>query len=337
MSELALPVVNERRAWAWSRIGASALICIAGCGAGPTGPVTDAPWNGLTVLAYAQATPIDLAIDAEHVYWVNLRADDEGGVMMVPKTGGPTRALVRGQRIARKVAVGSNAIYWIAPTMGGAGFDVWKAGLAGENPQALVSGMAAASTLVAVDNDIYWSSADGGIRRTASAGGTTEEVAPGFTDVGRFAVDSKGIYWIDGVSHGETANIYGKEAALAPRNLASSPQATDIAIDETYVYWSDSTSIHRVPRSAGSPALVVAAAAESLASDGKSIFFTLPDTASLPADSGQGPPLRIMQVPIEGGQPKEVAQSDSVVHLSCDETSLYWSDLSRETVFELVK
>jgi hypothetical protein len=181
--------------------------------------------------------------DGTYIYWSDNEAKTIGRVGVDGK--GASRRFITGAGPANNVTVGANAIYWIN------GASIASAALDGSNVNLnLVPGANAAG--IAVDaNYVYWTSnTQNSIGRAALDGsGVNAAFVPGIpasaaTNMGGITVNASSIYFAvdylqgtNGDSEGIwRSNIDGTGAAL----LTNAPNsASDVALDSTYLYWSD--------------------------------------------------------------------------------------------------
>jgi hypothetical protein len=251
--------------------------------------------GAVAVMASAQNAPTSLAVDTGGIYWTDQGYEPSGsptGIFMVPSSGGATKALVMGEREPTSIALADGDVYWADFADGNAGPGFIRAIDARRAPKTLESGLPT-PTAIAIDAAfVYWTALDGSVRRVPRAGGAAETLAAGNMANLRawdVAVSGGEVYWaVTANGAGATPGFAGimkvSTGGGTPVLLATSPwYPWWIALDETYVYWTDAGQpgqddgvVLRAPR-AGGPAKVLVVHQRSpagIAVDDTSIYWT---------------------------------------------------------------
>jgi hypothetical protein len=189
----------------------------------------------LKVLAPLQPQPAGLAIDATHVYWVNL----SGVVSRVPKLGGAVEVLAMGEAQPRLVAVDDANVYWTIdgrPDPPG----VRRMPKAGGTPELFAAAESPGG--IALDASYaYWADGTGTISRRAKGGGPVQVLAAGEQGAHRIALDATRVYFTADEHIGSVPKVGGPVTIVSPTF-----NAQDVATDgEGGVYWTTNTEIER--------------------------------------------------------------------------------------------
>jgi hypothetical protein len=180
----------------------------------------------------------------------------------------------------------------------------------------------------------------GAVESAPIGGGAVTVIAPGINPEA-LTIDEANVYWTDRGEetyyppyYEEEAGIYAAPltgtadgGAAAPTLLASSSLPVAIAIDSSYVYWTNINysrtggAILRVPKAGGTAATLVSGSIlpSGLAVDGTSIYWV--------DDIAGGP----MKAPKSGGAAVTLATGYPGTLIGIDATSLYWTVATRTT------
>jgi hypothetical protein len=204
----------------WTTADSVMTCAIGGCGDSPT------------ALATNLANPWGIAVDATRVYWAGY---DDGTVAWIPLSGGPGITVAAGTS-PQYIAVNAERVYFTDVGDGVNGtVSAWAGGL--QNPDVLATGPSPDG--IATDGaTVFWTAGNasnpGATVNACAVGGCNATPDVLASDTGlpqRIAVDASGVYWANG-------DIYviraGTSTAVA---LTSGQTATDIAIDDSSVYW----------------------------------------------------------------------------------------------------
>ncbi|MFO0737862.1 MAG: hypothetical protein U0270_18365 [Labilithrix sp.] len=279
-----------------------------GAGQGATSVSADisAPASASAILASDQHRPVDLVVDATHVYWTTYapsgdRApfDRRHDVLRVAKSGGPIETLAKDQKDLVGLTLDASHVYWLARTgecTAGAPTGVArrapKAGGAAESiANRLPCGSPSANTQAVVDGThLYWSG-DDGIRAVAKTGGTPALVA-----------------------------------SAGPNPNASTRSTVLLLQDETTVYWGDSYGpLWAQPKAGGEKVKLLDSSPWHAAVDATAIYY---------AANG-----KVMSVAKTGGAPRELGPSGGRGEeaFAVDAGYVYWTDIVDSQIRRLPK
>jgi hypothetical protein len=183
-------------------------------------------------LATDLANPWGIAVDETRVYWANY---DDGTVAWLPLAGGEG-ATIQGGTSPQYVAVNSGTMYFTDVGDGTRGdIAMW----AGTSAQPVVVANGPSPSGIAADAArVYWTAGTGaspGATVSAysfgSLGSVPDVLATQSGTPQRIAVDATGVYWAN-------SDVYVlRPGSQTPIALTSGQVATDIAVDDAYVYW----------------------------------------------------------------------------------------------------
>lgn len=283
-----------------------------------------------TVLATNQAGSYGIALEGPHVYWTNRSAgaSGTGQVMRATLDGGDRVEVAGGQAMPMSLVVEPASLFWINT---GYTWQPMRLDRDGGTPQALASSSPyfARGSLVLTGTDVLWGassgSSGGAIYSVPRAGGarSTFYAAPPNAEPVAMARDDSSLYWTTQYTHQiMKASLQGQDAGP----LVTVGTATDIAVDDTSVYWIEATNpgvyLKRVAKTGGAivtlygdPLPHQPVGPCGLVVDGPYVYFGL-DVS----------PGRILKVPTTGGPAFVVAEGFSGVYqLAVDATHVYWT------------
>jgi membrane-bound inhibitor of C-type lysozyme len=195
-------------------------------------------------------------------------------------------------------------------------------------PLLLASGQSGLGAIAIAGGYVYWFSSNannGGIFRASRNGGSTESVAPGHITLS-MVTDGSYVYWFNRNQISSNGGVYRVAVAGgATTMVAADPGAgiigrQDIAVDETYVYWTVQ------PPLAVKRALKQGGVAETFASSisGQVIGMAADrGTVYWQVDSGS-----IMQASASGGETSVLVAANAFSGLFVDGDYVYWSSAS---------
>jgi hypothetical protein len=268
----------------------------------PDGATPDAGAT-LEAIATQQDRPMDLAVDATHVYWINeggqLRRRGKGSAA-VPET------MAAGLATPRWIGLDGQFAFWCAAntpqlkddagvpsrqiligrvdkarpgqpeSISGGVFD-------GFRRLALFDGYKTLGDAGAQSDEVLFSaysqaSNNDSIRRYSRTGSTETVLANNQDGVSAITVDETNVYWA--VRQSRTLRGRAKEGNPSPTNFATlSDIATDLAVDPTHVYaLLASGAVYRMPKAPPNTLELVAqgpAGGQRLALDGTEVYFTV--------------------------------------------------------------
>jgi hypothetical protein len=228
---------------------------------GPSGSLTDVRAVGsvlsvalaggsIRTLASHRPCPDAIALGAADVFFTERGLTDgkSASVSKVAKMGGQV-SLVHGEvRNPGGLVVDGSRIYWSSggscESVNGAPSDtngaIYSADLRAGAPKTLASGLRCPEGITLDDAAIYFTSMeDGAILRLDKNGGVARVVAQDAKGARYVAVDAATIYWANQVTGAIRRQA---KAGGAPETLAVSKDPAGLAVDETFVYFTDSSA-----------------------------------------------------------------------------------------------
>jgi hypothetical protein len=263
----------------------------------------------------SEEKPKRLALDDTHVYWTvwgsGFSADHSknGAVKRVAKSGGSVEVFAPAQSHPHGIVTDASAVYWANDGDG----TVMTAPKAGGAPAVLASVPGAFQ--VAVDaSGVYASTRGGGIFRIPLGGGAPVRLATAAAEPNQIVLDASGIYYID--DEGEVCRV--AKAGGAPTILArgEKPSFDDgqVSLSGANVYFASGNDAMSVPKTGGAATKVVSGRTRisGIAADASDLFIMDRDA--------------IVRVPLAGGAPTPITETDDTQLLAIDDTSVYWAE-----------
>ncbi len=135
------------------------------------------------------------------------------------------------------------------------------------------------------------------------------------------AVNFSGVYWTTAAPLGSNAVLEVGLSGGTPVTLAAGQTGAEIAVDSTFVYYDDVSTIMKVPLSGGVPEAVVSAG-----------FLVAVDSTGVYWISG-GPTEALMKTPLSGGNAVTlVAELNQPQSFAVGSTGVFWTDIMAGTV-----
>ena len=253
-----------------------------------TGEIFTAPKDGSSAPRSIGRAPaaetVALAVDAAgDVYWAGLT---DGSVHRIPKAGGDV-LLASGQASPSALAVDATTVYWTDGQSGQAtSGNVMAVAKNGGTPVVLYDDMTAVPVALALDaTNVYFAdSTDSTVKqipKTSVDGGTALKTWDGVsvTSFFEFAADDFAFYFIDTDSNGNStvAELLRTAPANTPAQELATADVTALAIDDTFVYWSNDSggTISRVAKAGGAVELLAKDQAHPLfvAADATGVYW----------------------------------------------------------------
>ncbi len=283
------------------------------------------PFTGPATEIAKSAAPISIATDGDTVYWTD-RVD--GVVRAAPKAGGATRTVSGGGEVPDYLVADGDNLYWLQTRPGcpshehllvhakaqtGNATALWGNDAQCYSTYRMATGKGALFFYVQRDNVIVEVSKSTG-NRTDRAG--NENIISGM------AGDGLAVYWT-GQNSIRKYEQGGGGATPFVENLESPP--TEIAIDNTNVFWTDQKgNLFRVDRNNGKAIpqpLTSGLGAQRIALDAQNVYWT-DKTASA-----------VKSVPKQGGTVRTLATDQSgPFALAVDDSGIFWSNLGDGTI-----
>jgi len=284
---------------------------------GEPGWVDSVPRDGgcVTTLAPKEDTPVALAVDSTHVYWVDVGVVDEfgdgepdGAVKEVPLGGGPVTTLATLQDAPEAVAVDGTNVYWV--NLNGT---VNEVPVGGGLVTTLATGQAEPVSVAVDGTHVYWidygddplSESDGTVNEVPVGGGPVTTLAAGQDRPVSVAVDGTHVYWVNlGKSLESTGTVNEVPAGGGPVITLATGQdrPVSVAVDGTHVYWVNNGidvqtgTVNKVPLGGGTVTTLASGQdfPEALALDSTHVYWSTFDA-------------RLNKVRLDGGQVTRVA------------------------------
>ena len=189
----------------------------------------------------------NIAVDASSVYWVRLTfsvTNSAWYIMAVPLDGGSPTTLAEGSGLVGD----AGNVYWIT------GSGLMKASLGGGTPTTVAS-IPSSFFSMAVDathtywttlgtlDDSYQHSTDGTVMKAPFGGGTPTTIASAQDTPHNLVVDATSAYWIAGGSVTK-ASLDGGSPITLTSGMVSHSYAASIAVDTSYVYWTNGAFLY---------------------------------------------------------------------------------------------
>jgi hypothetical protein len=227
--------------------------------------------------------------------------------------------LASGQDHPSSIAVDSANVYW---SDSGSVMSVPVAGGTVSN-----LGVPSPAAIALDPNNIYILTSSSLVREP-KGGGITTTIASGLVIPGALpfgvAVDAQNAYFANGASVESVPLSGGTPSILATAGVGSQPYA--IALDATFVYWTEtgsSGSVMKLAKTGGTP-IAIASGQNSptdIALDGAYIYWT---------NHGDG---TVMKAPLAGGPVTTIATGQSgAFGIAVDSTNIYWTNVTSGAV-----
>lgn len=205
------------------------------------------PLGGDTVTKVAENQPVEagaaIAVDSTSVYWA---LPDLGTVMKGTKDGSQVTPIATGQNMPTRVVLDDTTVYWTCAAEAGAIMSAPKDGSSA--PQIIAANEPYPGPLAVDGTHVYWGTLQA--FKKAPKGGGDSTVITDEPFVRGVVSDDQSIYWLRADnSVARAPKEGGAPVILAYGQVGSS----DIALDDTFVYWTrnaviDGAKVLRLPK-----------------------------------------------------------------------------------------
>lgn len=237
-------------------------------------PPLDCFGVGETLLATNESAPTAIAIDATHVYWASSPSGcADGKIRRMPKAGGPIVTLAANQPNPRALAVDDERVYFYDGCGSGLLRSVPKQGGPIVDHPIVVEPTHDARVLALDSQNIYFN--DYGVLRIPKNGGPQSEV-DNHDFVYGVAADDAGVHWIGPLGGGPTYGVFAYHAGDPGPTLLAQPSVVNggIAIDSQTIFFAGGIGIQRIARTGGPVSLVIAAEPHEIALDESFVYWS---------------------------------------------------------------
>lgn len=190
-----------------------------------------------TVLASGQRSAIAIAVDASSLYWS--AAGQNGSILKVALSGGTPVTLATDQLDAFALAIDGTSVYWA--TADATNGSIVKVGIDGGTPTTLATGQESPNFIAVDAKNVYWTTeGSDALMKLPLSGGTPAPVVPQnqLQFIRGLVSDGTNLYLSDNNTVKKVPVGGGLPTLLTIQGLN---QVTDIALDDTNVYWTDTT------------------------------------------------------------------------------------------------
>jgi len=301
------------------------------CGHGCQGGACNAGLCPAVTLATLSWVPQGIALDASNVYWTQLdNTGTNGSVWKVPVGGGAPVALVSAGLLSpHGIAVDGTNVYWTNEGSAVGTGTIMSIPIVGGAAATIASGLGVPLGIAVAGSRVSWTDRDvpstgfGPVLSMAAGGGAVTTLASGQKQPDDIAANSTTVFWSTFTGNTVMSAPAGGGAvtSLYVGTQATLVELTGIAIDDTHLYFGDTTgALMRIPLSGGAvQTLATVANPRRLAVDATSVYVITNDSTT----------QRVLKVPKTGGAPLVLASNAPPAPLpaksvAVDGTSVYW-------------
>jgi DNA-binding beta-propeller fold protein YncE len=279
-----------------------------------------------TLLAEGQGDPRALAVDGDHVYWVNTSS---GEIMRVPRQGGRPEAIAQGQHTPWVLALDESHVYWGTFSAGALG-GVLRAPKAGGPVQYLTVASGIQGLVVDIERVYFTDEAHLGLVSARKDGSSPQQLHHYHDQLfvaGALVSDGSLLYFPDG----DRILRLVKSPGNAPVVLGDAESVpAGLALDGANVYWANQGTgeLRKSPRQGGAPSTLATdqPGAAFVAVDASRVYWTNPDSGRVLAVDKTGGPIEILA----SGQ-------SSPQGLAVDDEAIYWASGFDGAIWRLEK
>lgn len=224
-----------------------------------------------TVLATGQNTPMGVLLDEGWVYFSN--TSNIGAVLRVPKAGGAAQTVASGQYYPYRMAIDGDTLYVTSDSTAGNVSTVPKAGGA---VSIFAASQSSPKGIVVDATGVYWTSFKE-VKRSPKSGNGITKLSTQEKFPYALAADATSLYWSDGYAYAIRKSTKTGAGTTTLATLPFGQGARSIAIDDTAVYWvsKEGDLVQKVSKSGGTPmTLAKASAPLGVAVDEAYVYWT---------------------------------------------------------------
>jgi hypothetical protein len=263
-----------------------------------------------TAIASELSQVAGVQIDADNVYWRGPNT-----IQRATKEGKESTTMVRAE--VSHFAVDSSGVYFTSAAAGTVGMMPLRGGGAGmtlankqEKPGRLATDLVFVYVCTGADS--------GSVVKIPKAGGRVVTLADKQSDPQAVVVDGSHVFF--GTSNGQLMRV-SKAGGPVDKLDAETAVITDVALDETDVYWVQSfapaVTVSRIPKKGGEKKLVAKLEGDApvLAVNAGHVYVSVNHEKK----------VRVYRVPATGGELREIARADGeLAGLAVDRTTVFF-------------
>jgi hypothetical protein len=262
-----------------------------------------------------EESPAQLLVDDAHVYWTVWGAgmtgdrSANGQIKRVAKSGGKSEVFAPAQSHPRGIDADATTVYWANEGDG----TVMTAAKAGGAASVLAS--VPVPFQVAVDaSGVYVSTRTSRIFKIPAGGGAPVQIAMTAAEPNQLVLDGSDIFYIDDSGQACRVPKAGGTPTVLARGEKPSFDDGQLRVSGANVYFASGNDVMSVPKAGGAATKVISGKTRisGIAVDAIDLFVMDRDA--------------IVRIPIAGGAPDKVTETDDTKLLAIDDASVYWAE-----------